>query len=179
MSVLPEAVPLAQAPPAAKQVHLEQLCRILADQVETCQQLIACAEEQQQALRRGKGSEFVRSSLTQAHLARRMFFLEEERTSAVQGLAQSLLEDAAENDLAALLERLPEADSTRLAERSRDLQRTARRASEVQQVNAKLVQSNIQLAAALTRSLVNPSAHYNANQAGPEPLPASQLDQRI
>lgn len=165
--------------PAAREVHLEQLCKILMDQEETCTQLAACAQEQQQALRQGDGPGFVRSSLTQAHLARRLYFLEEERMAAVDALAHSLSEDSAPDDLATLLEKLPEADSERLAARSRDLQASAQKAAAVQRVNAQMVQTNIQLAAALTRQLIDPSSHYYAGRPVKEDLPASKLDQRI
>lgn len=165
--------------PESRLAHLDQLCRILSDQEETCRQLADCAQEQQEALRRGSGSDFVRASLTQAHLARRLFFLEEERSAAVEALAKALTQNSQPNDLAALLERLPEADSERLAARSRDLQRSADRASAVQKVNAQMIQTNIQLAAALTRHLVDPSNRYYAGRPPTQELPASQLDQRI
>lgn len=165
--------------PESRLAHLDQLCRILTDQEETCRQLADCAQEQQEALRRGSGSDFVRASLTQAHLARRLFFLEEERSAAVEALAKALTQNSQPNDLAALLERLPEADSERLAARSRDLQRSADRASAVQKVNAQMIQTNIQLAAALTRHLVDPSNRYYAGRPPTQELPASQLDQRI
>lgn len=166
------------AEPAARVVHMEQLIRILSDQTETCRQIAECALEQQESLRQGKGSDFVRASLTQAHLARRLFFLEEERTTAVQALAQSLLENSGEMELTTLMDRLPESDSVRLAARTRDLQEVAVKASSVQRVNAQLVQTNLQLAAALTRNVIDPSTHYSP-QPTTDALPASKLDQRI
>jgi len=158
---------------------MDQLCRILSDQEETCHQLADCALEQQNALRQGNGADFVRSSLTQAHLARRLFFLEEERAAAIESLASVLSETSRPTDLATLLERLPEADSQRLAARSRNLQRSADRVSSLQKVNAQMVQTNIQLAAALTRHFIDPSNHYYAGRPASQELPASQLDQRI
>ena len=165
--------------PGARAAHMEQLCQILADQEETCNQLAACAQEQQQALRQGDGPSFVRASLTQAHLARRLYFLEEERRAAVDALAHSLAEDSAPDDLATLLEKLPEADAERLAARSRDLQTRATEVASVQRVNAQMVQTNIQLAAALTRHLIDPGNHYYGGLPGKDSLPASKLDQRI
>jgi len=160
-------------------LHIDQLCRILSDQEETCRQLAECAQEQQNALSRGNGSDFVRASLTQAHLARRLFFLEEERSAAIDSLARSLSETSLPTDLATLMERLPEADSQRLAARSRELQRSAERVGSVQKVNAQMIQTNIQLAAALTRHLVDPTNRYFAGRPTTQELPASQLDQRI
>ncbi len=165
--------------PKSRLAHIDQLCRILSDQEETCRQLTECAQEQQDALSRGNGSDFVRASLTQAHLARRLFFLEEERGAAIETLAHSLSETSLPSDLATLMERLPEADSERLAARSRELQRSVERASSVQKVNAQMVQTNIQLAAALTRHLVDPTSRYFAGRPATQDLPASQLDQRI
>ncbi len=176
----PSAIQDARGRPSdARAVHMEQLCRILTDQEETCKQLAACAQEQQQALRQGDGPGFVRASLTQAHLARRLYFLEEERRAAVDALAHSLSEESAPDDLATLLEKLPEADAERLAARSRDLQATAEKAAAVQRVNAQMVQTNIQLAAALTRQLIDPSNHYYGGRPAQEEFPASKLDQRI
>jgi len=171
--------PHSDGRPASRFAHIDQLCKILSDQADTCHQLAECAQEQQEALKLGSGSNFVRSSLTQAHLARRLFFLEEERTAAVESLASALSATASPTDLSTLLERLPEADSERLAARSRELQRTANRASSVQKVNAQMVQTNIQLAAALTRQMVDPANRYYADRPGTQELPASQLDQRI
>ncbi|MBX3052702.1 MAG: flagellar export chaperone FlgN [Caldilineaceae bacterium] len=165
--------------PANRFAHIDQLCRILSDQEETCRQLADCAQEQQDALRKGNGSDFVRSSLTQAHLARRLFFLEEERSAAVDSLAQVLSSTSSPTDLASLMERLPEDDSERLAAHSRDIQRSADRASSVQKVNAQMVQTNIQLAAALTRQFVDPAEHYNPGRPATRDIRASQLDQRI
>lgn len=165
--------------PASRLAHIETLCRILSDQAETCNQLADCAQEQIDALRQGMGASFVRSSLTQAHLARRLFFLEEERSGAVESLAQALTSGHAPTDLASLLERLPEADSERLAARSREVQRIAEKASSVQKVSAQMVQTNIQLAAALTRHLVDPTERYYGGTPGSQSIPASRLDQRI
>lgn len=169
----------ADTRPTSRVAHIDALCRILSDQAETCRQLADCAQEQMDALRQGNGAGFVRSSLTQAHLARRLFFLEEERADAVELLARALTSDHAPTDLASLLERLPEDDSERLAARSREVQRIAEKASNVQKVSAQMVQTNIQLAAALTRQLVDPTERYYAGAPVSPSLPASQLDQRI
>ncbi|MEZ4837368.1 MAG: flagellar export chaperone FlgN [Caldilineaceae bacterium] len=159
--------------------HVEQLARILSDQQETCLQLAECASEQQEALRVGRGPDFVRSSLTQAHLARRFYFLEEERMAAVDSLARSLAEDAGPIDLALLLERLPAVDAQQLSARTEELRRTADKVREIQRVSAQMIQTNIQLAAALTRQVVDPSSHYYGAKPANDKLPASQLDQRI
>lgn len=180
MTSAPEALsPLSPEPSYTKLVHIDQLCRILADQQETCYQLTECAKEQQQALRQGKGSEFVRASLTQAHLARRLYFLEEERTAAIDALARALSEDAGPTDLSTLMERLPETDAKILSARSQELRRSAEKVTAVQRVNAQMIQTNIQLAAALTRQVVDPTAHYYGSQPQQNKLPVSQLDQRI
>jgi hypothetical protein len=161
-------------------MHIEQLLGILADEEETCHQLAACAQEQQEALRQGNGPEFVRASLTQAHLARRLYFMEEERNAAVEALAHSLAEEqTGSQSLAALMERLPDIDATRLAHRSRRVRDAAEDAAAVQKVNAQMVQTNIQLAAALTRQMVNSSDQYYSAQAKQTTLPPSQLDRRI
>ncbi len=165
---------------AAHSVHLEQLCRILDEQQETCRQLAACAQEQQAALLAGKGPDFVRASLTQAHLARRLYFLEEERTAAIQALAQALVRSEGEGmELAVLMERLPEADARRLAARTQELHRRAEEVAAVQRVNAQMIQTNIQLAAALTRQRVNPATHYLTHGTGPDGPAIGQLDRRI
>ncbi|HRJ41798.1 MAG: flagellar export chaperone FlgN [Caldilineaceae bacterium] len=171
--------PSSEHRPASRLALMDQLCRILSDQEETCQQLAACAQEQQTALREGKGSDFVRASLTQAHLARRLFFLEEERGAAVEALAHALSESSAPSSLSTLMERLPEADSARLAARSRDLQQSADRASVLQKVNAQMIQTNIQLAAALSRQHIDPASRYYGGAQVASELPASQLDRRI
>lgn len=163
---------------AAKLAHVEQLSRILTDQQETCLQLAACAQEQQEALRRGRGSDFVRASLTQAHLARRFYFLEQERMAAIETLAHALSADASPTDLSSILESLPEGQSERLAARSQELRKSAEKVTEIQRVNAQMIQTNLQLAAALTRHVVDPTIHYGT-QPQPNNLPASQLDQRI
>lgn len=179
-------VPLSKAVPpkspahvGANTVHIEQLCRILSDQEETCNQLAACAKEQQDALRQGDGPGFVRASLTQAHLARRLYFLEEERNAAVEALARSLSEDADSVDLVALLARMPESDAERLGDHSQRLQTSAEKASSLQKVNAQMIQTNIKLAAALTRHAVNASGEYYGSQPVAEDLPANRLDKRI
>jgi hypothetical protein len=164
---------------AAKVAHVEQLARILSDQQETCLQLAECAGEQQEALRIGRGPDFVRASLTQAHLARRFYFLEEERMGAVDSLARALAEDAGPIDLALLLERLPAVDAEQLSARTEELRRTADKVREIQRVSAQMIQTNIQLAAALTRQVVDPSTHYYGAKPAQDKLPASQLDQRI
>lgn len=180
MTTVPESSSLSASESAATRLaHIEQLCRILADQQETCFQLTECAKEQQDALRLSKGSEFVRASLTQAHLARRLYFLEEERLAAVNALAQALSENAGPTDLSTLMERLPESDAERLSARSHELRKSAEKAAAVQKVNAQMIQTNLQLAAALTRQVVDPAAHYYGNQPPQRKLPASQLDQRI
>ncbi len=167
-------------PRAAHSVHLEQLCRILDEQQETCQQLAACAQEQQAALLGGKGPDFVRASLTQAHLARRLYFLEEERTAAIQALAQALVHSEGEGmELAVLMERLPEADARRLAARTQELHRRAEEAAAVQRVNAQMIQTNLQLAAALTRQRVDPATHYLTQVPGQEGPAIGQLDRHI
>lgn len=178
MSTAPELLPPSEHSPA-KLVHIEQLCRILADQQETCYQLTECAKEQQEALRLGRGSEFVRASLTQAHLARRLYFLEEERTAAIDALARALSEEAGPSDLSTLMERLPESDAQVLSARSLELRKSAEKVTAVQRVNAQMIQTNIQLAAALTRQVVDPSSHYYGNQSAPSKPSVSHLDQRI
>jgi hypothetical protein len=172
------AAPLLADLSAAKLAHIEQLSRILTDQRETCLQLAACAQEQQDALRLGRGSDFVRASLTQAHLARRFYFLEEERTVAIETLAQALSADAGPTDLSSILENLPEGQAERLSARSQELRKSAEKVTAIQRVNAQMIQTNLQLAAALTRHRVDPTAHYGT-QPQPNKLPASQLDQRI
>lgn len=163
---------------AAKLAHVEQLARILTDQRETCLQLAACAQEQQDALRLGRGSDFVRASLTQAHLARRFYFLEEERTAAIETLANALSADASPTDLASILENLPEGQAEHLSIRSQELRKSAEKVTALQRVNAQMIQTNLQLAAALTRHVIDPTAHYGT-QPQQNKLPASQLDQRI
>ena len=163
---------------AAKLAHIEQLSRILFDQRETCLQLAECAQEQQDALRLGKGSDFVRASLTQAHLARRFYFLEEERVTAIETLARALSADGAPTDLSTILENLPEAQAERLSARTHELRKSAEKVTEIQRVNAQMIQTNLQLAAALTRHVVDPTTHYGT-QPQQNKLPASQLDQRI
>jgi hypothetical protein len=162
-----------------KAAHVEQLSRILSDQQETCLQLAECAKEQQEALRLSQGSNFVRASLAQAHLARRFYFLEEERMAAIEALARVLSADARPGELVTLLEKLPQEDAEQLANRSQELRKSAEKVSAIQRVNAQMIQTNLQLAAALTRQLVDPTIHYYGNQAEPNKLPASQLDQRI
>ncbi len=157
----------------------EQLYKILDDEEETCRQLIQCAQEQQVALRNGDGPGFVRASLTQAHLARRLFFLEEERAKAVETLAQALSEEAAPNNLLALMGNLPETDAIELANRSKRLQATIRQASHANQVNAQMIQTNIQLAAALTRGMAQPGDKYYSPTAKLDDLPAQTLDERV
>lgn len=180
MSIAPQTAPASPADQqAARVAHVEQLSRILADQQETCRQLAECANEQQEALRLSRGSDFVRASLAQAHLARRFYFLEEERMAAVEALAQVLSADARPGELVTLFEKLPKGDAETLSNRSQEVRKSAEKASAIQKVNAQLIQTNLQLAAALTRQLVDPSAHYYGNQAEPNRLPASQLDQRI
>ncbi len=164
---------------AAKLAHVDQLARILSDQQETCLQLAECANEQQDALRIGRGPDFVRASLTQAHLARRFYFLEEERRDAIDALARALSEDGSPIDLGLLLERLPAGDAENLSARTEELRRTAGKVTEIQRVNAQMIQTNIQLAAALTRQVVDPTVHYYGAKPPQEKLPASQLDQRI
>jgi hypothetical protein len=164
---------------AAKLAHVEQLSRILFDQQETCLQLVECAKEQLEALRLGRGSDFVRASLTQAHLARRLYFLEEERTAAVEALARALSVDAGPGDLLTVLEKLPEGDAQRLSARSQELRKNAEKVTTIQRVSAQMIQTNIQLAAALTRQVIDPTEHYYSNQPPQHKLPASQLDQRI
>jgi hypothetical protein len=166
--------------PSPHQVHVDQLCRILTDQQETCRQLAECAQEQQDALRLGKGSDFVRASLTQAHLARRFYFLEEERVAAVNELARILSADSSGSDLLNVLQKLPEEDARRVSTESQSLKDRAERVASVQKVNAQMIQTNIQLATALTRQAITPGAPYYGNQTngGHQPSP-SQLDQRI
>lgn len=163
---------------AAKLAHIEQLSRILSDQRETCLQLAACAQEQQDALRLGRGSDFVRASLTQAHLARRFYFLEEERIAAIETLAHALTVDASPTDLSSILENLPEGQAQRLSTRSQELRKSAEKVTAIQRVNAQMIQTNLQLAAALTRHVVDPTMRYGT-QPQQNKLPASQLDQRI
>jgi hypothetical protein len=142
--------------------------------------LAACAQEQRDALHQGDGPGFVQASLTQAHLARRLYFLEEERNKAVEALAHSLSQQqAGANTLVSLMERLPEVDAERLAGRTRRLQAAAADVAAVQKVNAQMIQTNIQLAAAMTRQMVNHSDQVYTDQARKERLPPSQLDRRI
>lgn len=170
----------SSAPGTAHSVHMEQLCRILDEQQETCQQLAACAQEQQAALVAGNGPDFVRASLTQAHLARRLYFLEEERLAAIQALARALaLSEEEPPELMVLMEKLPEADAQRLANRARELRHSAEEAAAVQRVNAQMIQTNIQLAAALTRHRVDPAAHYHIQPPGHDAPLVGQLDQRV
>lgn len=173
-------LPSQSGRPSPHQVHVDQLCRILSDQQETCRQLAECAQEQQDSLRLGKGSDFVRASLTQAHLARRFYFLEEERMAAVNELARILSEGSDSNDLLSVLQKLPEDDARRITNESQNLKERAERVASVQKVNAQMIQTNIQLATALTRQSVTPGAPYYGSQtnAGRQPSP-SQLDQRI
>ncbi len=157
----------------------EQLYRILDDEEETCRQLLECAQEQRVALRSGDGPGFVRASLTQAHLARRLLFLEEERTKAIETLAQALTETASPGNLLTLMKSLPETDAGRLADRTKRLQTSLRQASHANQVNAQMIQTNIQLAAALTRGLTRPGEKYYLPSAKLEALPAQTLDERV
>lgn len=180
MTVGPQTISsLSDDQSVARAAHIEQLSRILSDQQETCFQLAECAKEQQEALRLSRGSDFVRASLTQAHLARRFYFLEEERMVAIETLAHVLSADAGPGELVTLLEKLPKGDAERLSNRSQEVRKGAEKVSAIQRVNAQMIQTNLQLAAALTRQIVDPTVHYYGNQSEPNKLPASQLDQRI
>ena len=106
--------------------------------------------------------------------------------AAVEALAHVLSEDAgpaqppgALHHLFTLLGKLPEGEAERLAARSQELRKSAEKVAAVQRVNAQMIQTNLQLAAALTRHVVDPTEHYHSNGTQADKLPASQLDQRI
>jgi hypothetical protein len=166
-------------PPEAKSPQIEQLCKILVDEEDTCWQLAECAKEQQLALRQGDGPGFVRASLTQAHLARRLFFLEEERNRAIENLVSAFSDTSNANHLVSILERLPETDAEKLTKHARKLEDSANRVATVHRVNSQMIQTNIQLAAALAKS-VNSSASQSYGSRSPQStLLASKLDERV